>query len=160
MTSHTMVDLSFSPIACETRRPRSQYWRTRGSETRASTALEGARKSVAITGSQMTNTRRAGSLFERNKPATAEAPCRQVTQVGDSRTMILGAPTAALNAEVSSEKLPGVTRVSGGCPAGVVPAARKYHRRPATATSRRVITVRRALIRRVSWREDQVREGR
>jgi len=99
----------------------SQNCRARGSGTRLSVCRVGRYQSVGNTGSQTTNTRRDREWICSRIRSTAEAPRKQVVQVGDMSSITRTSPTAASNARRNSSALLAVTRVNGGCDLGVRP---------------------------------------
>src|SRR6266481_1333718 len=117
--SHTISELSCSPIAFDNRRPLSQYCCTRESDVRLIVKVEGEIQSLGSTGSQTTKTRRLSPLCPSKTRCTAEAPCRQIIQVGERSAMTRTVPRAVLKSLRSSSKSPAVSETSGCCPAGV-----------------------------------------
>lgn len=77
----------------------------------------GARQSVNSTGSQTTNTRTLGSCKSRSTDSTAEAPRRQVPQVGENSATTRVRSAAALN---DCLKLSKCRAVTAGWPAGAL----------------------------------------
>lgn len=112
--SQTMDDLPFSPIAFDRSRSLSQYCCTRGSEIRLSVAVDGDRQSVGRTGSHTTKARTRSPECCTNSFSTAEAPCRQTVQVGDTRTKRRVDPCAPLNASWRLAKF-AVVIATNGC---------------------------------------------
>jgi hypothetical protein len=97
----------------------------------ASVLRTGERKSVASIGSHTTSTRSEGSALRCRSCSTAEAPRRQVDQVGESRSTSRG-PSVDLSKAVSNAaKLEFVSVMRGSCPFGV----EELMRRSATARS-------------------------
>src|SRR5262249_49740706 len=82
-------------------------------------AGEGGARSGGSTGSQITKTRMSLPLFSRRSCPVAEAPCRQMAQVGDSRTRMRVEEAEALNTFLSGVRSPEEKRTNGACPLGV-----------------------------------------
>jgi hypothetical protein len=95
--SHTMLRLSCSPSKCEIDRCLSQNCKTRESGIRPIVAVEGGAQSVGNTGSHTTNTRKGRPAKCFRIFSTAEAPCRQTGQVGESRRSNLTSSLDPLN---------------------------------------------------------------
>src|SRR5689334_5694055 len=102
-----------SPMDFDKRRSSSQYCCARPSETRLRVAAEGARQSVANTGSHTMKARMflPDSCFK--TCSTAEAPRRQYVQVGERRVITRTEPFASLNALRNSLKFAVSSRASG-----------------------------------------------
>ena len=85
----------------EMKRSGSQNCAARGSEMRFRIGVAGAARSLSITGSQTTITfiGLLGNFFK--LASIAEAPCKHVVQVGESRTRTRVESAAALKASIS-----------------------------------------------------------
>jgi len=77
-------------------------------------------RSVGKIGSQTTRTRSFVSEWVARNFSAAEAPRRQVAQVGESKRRRRGSSAAESNAFWNSLKVDADKTESGGCPAGVL----------------------------------------
>ena len=119
----------------------SQNWRARLSGILASVLRRGARESVASIGSHTTSTRREGSGLRCKSCSVAEAPRRQVDQVGERRSTSRG-PSGKLSKDCSkATKFPEVSAARGSCPGGVEEFWRKYTPKRRSATANKPITM-------------------
>ncbi len=119
------------PSSLATRCCGSQNWLARLSGILARVLRTGERKSVASMGSHTTSTRSEGSTLRCRSCSAAEAPRRQVDQVGERRSTSLG-PSVDLSKAVSNAaKLEFASDIRGSCPFGV----EESMRRNATARS-------------------------
>lgn len=105
----------------------SQYCRTRPSESRPRAELAGAAQSVGSIGCHTANTRTARFASCCRSDSTAEAPRRQVPQVGDNRTMSLVSFALRLNSARSASRAVASIVTRGGWPGGASPGANRYH---------------------------------
>lgn len=96
----------------------SQYCTAVGSETRDKVRLVGVCQSVGRIGSHTMNTRTSfdGSCF--SKSSSAEAPRKQVGQVGESRVSTRTFSAASSKLFANWLKLLSVSSSMGGCPCG------------------------------------------
>jgi len=97
----------------------SQYCDALLSETRLSVNVEGAPKSIGKTGSHTTNTRILESPCFFSSFSSAEAPCKQTGQVGETSSSTRTELADPLNASLRTARLESFNR-SSGWPAGVV----------------------------------------
>src|SRR5579864_8102338 len=109
-----MLLRSCSPIDFEISRSLSQNCAARASGIRLSAAVDGGPQSVGSTGSQTTKTRTGlpGNSF--NTSPTAEAPCRQTVQVGDSSNSTRTSLLASLKEVSIADNVCGVRSNSSG----------------------------------------------
>jgi hypothetical protein len=112
----------------------SQYCCTRRSESRRRTELAGAAQSFGSMGCQTANTRTVSFACRCKSDSTAEAPRRQVPQVGDNRTMSLVSFAWRLKSALRPSRACASIVTRGGWPAGTSPGANRYH---ATAAAMR-----------------------
>jgi hypothetical protein len=118
--SSAILRRSFATRCCG-----SQNWRARLSGILARALRTGERRSVASIGSHTTSTRSEGSALRRRSCSAAEAPRRQVDQVGERRSTKRG-PSANLSKAVSNEaKFEFVREMRGSCPLGVEESVRR-----------------------------------
>jgi hypothetical protein len=103
----------------------SQNWLARLSGILARVLRAGERRSVASMGSHTTSRRSEGSALRCRSCSTAEAPRRQVDQVGERRSTRRG-PSENLSKAVSNEaKFEFVREMRGSCPLGVEESVRR-----------------------------------
>src|SRR5579883_1024183 len=93
---------------------------------RASVLPLGERQSVARIGSHTTSTRSLRSGYRAINCSAAEAPRRQVVQVGESSSTTRGTLVSPSKAVSNSIKFPAVSINSGGCPCGTDEGPQRY----------------------------------
>jgi hypothetical protein len=89
----------------------------------------GERRSVASMGSHTTSTRSEVSALRCKSSSTAEAPRRQVIQVGDRRSSRRGPSGDLSKADTKAAKFALESVVRGSCPDGVKGFSPKYNAR-------------------------------